>query len=316
MATSLRENSPGVKSFARGRVALVLNENAGGVLAGGVSAESVAAALREGGFTVETPAPGPLPDRIQAAMDGAAVVVVAGGDGTAACAGGRLAGTGVALGLLPCGTMNLLAKDLRLPIGDPAAGAQVVLHGEPRAIDVGLAGDQVFLCACMMGTPARLARHREQARHRGRWGQWLGFGRAALKALLTRTPLRLVLTVDGVRTKLRTSSLTITVNRLDDRTGRLFGRSRLDGGELCAYALRRRSTLDLIGLLVTMLRGKTPDRGIDFFSGQTMSVRAVDAALRVLVDGEEHLMPSPVSFSVRPGALTVLAPAVNAEGAA
>jgi diacylglycerol kinase family enzyme len=314
MATSLRENSPGVKSFARGRVALVLNENAGAVLAGGVSAESVADALRQGGVTVETPPPGPLPGRIRAAMADADAVVVAGGDGTAACAGSLLAGTGIALGLLPCGTMNLLAKDLHLPIGDPEAGAAVVIAGRAREIDVGLAGEHSFLCACMMGTPARLARHREQARHGGSWGHWLGFARAAMRTMVTLAPLKLVLTVDGVNRKLRTSSLTITVNRLDDNTGRLFGRSRLDGGELCAYALRRRSTLDVIGLFLTLLRGKTPDRGIDFFCGQAMTVRSTGRALRVLVDGEEQLMPSPVTFTVRPRALTVLVP--DAEGAA
>ena len=42
-------------------------------------------------------------------------VVVAGGDGTAACAAQQLAGGDAELGLLPLGTLNHLARDLGLP---------------------------------------------------------------------------------------------------------------------------------------------------------------------------------------------------------
>ena len=58
-----------------------------------------------------------------------------GGDGTIAAAAQRLAGTGVPLGILPLGTMNLLARDLGLPTGLEAAAAALA-HGHARAVDV------------------------------------------------------------------------------------------------------------------------------------------------------------------------------------
>ncbi|WP_369122593.1 diacylglycerol/lipid kinase family protein, partial [Clostridioides difficile] len=51
-----------------------------------------------------------------AAQPGIEAVVVAGGDGSMACAAAVMAGRDTPLGLLPLGTMNLLAKDLGLPI--------------------------------------------------------------------------------------------------------------------------------------------------------------------------------------------------------
>lgn len=67
---------------------------------------------------------------------------MAGGDGTVACAARVLAGGAMPLGILPSGTMNLLARDLAIPIGDLAAAVVCLAEGMPRAIDVGEVGDR------------------------------------------------------------------------------------------------------------------------------------------------------------------------------
>ena len=51
-------------------------------------------------------------------------ILVAGGDGTIGSAAGALAGTGVELAILPCGTLNHLAKDLALPLGSRGGGSR------------------------------------------------------------------------------------------------------------------------------------------------------------------------------------------------
>lgn len=101
---------------------------------------------------------------------GADVVLACGGDGTIRNVAQILAGSGTALGLLPAGTGNLLARNLTMQIGHPAGATRIALSGAIRSVDVGrvriddAAEEQVFLvmagmgfdAAIMVGAPARL----------------------------------------------------------------------------------------------------------------------------------------------------------------
>ncbi|WP_328923364.1 diacylglycerol kinase family protein [Streptomyces sp. NBC_00190] len=64
------------------------------------------------------------------------LVVVCGGDGTVRACADVVAGTGVPLAIVPCGTGNLLARNLGLP-SDPAEALREALSGEAVGLDVG-----------------------------------------------------------------------------------------------------------------------------------------------------------------------------------
>jgi len=75
----------------------------------------------------------------RAVREGRDLVVVCGGDGTINEAINGLAGSQTPLAVIPAGTANVWAKEVRLP-RRPLDALQVALHGQARRIDLGRAG--------------------------------------------------------------------------------------------------------------------------------------------------------------------------------
>jgi len=101
----------------------------------------------------------------QDAVDaGCEIVFAAGGDGTVRAVAEILAGSDVALGILPHGTGNLLARNLGVPLDGVASAVAHALSAEPRRIDVGTievtegdaVGEHVFVVMAGLGLDARM----------------------------------------------------------------------------------------------------------------------------------------------------------------
>ncbi|MDJ1114541.1 diacylglycerol/lipid kinase family protein [Microbacterium dauci] len=75
----------------------------------------------------------------QALEEGVDAVLVAGGDGTVRAVSEAMTGSDVPLTIVPSGTGNLLARNLRLPLEDKAAMVEATFDGDTHAMDVGLA---------------------------------------------------------------------------------------------------------------------------------------------------------------------------------
>lgn len=79
----------------------------------------------------------PTADLVSEAIGaGVDLVIAAGGDGTVSEVASALRQSGVPLGILPCGTANLLARNLRLPLNNLGAATRLAFTGTDRPIDV------------------------------------------------------------------------------------------------------------------------------------------------------------------------------------
>ena len=91
----------------------------------------------------------------RAAAKGADVLFVWGGDGTVQRCIDAVAGTDTAVAILPAGTANLLAANLRIP-HDLAEAVRVGLHGDRRRLDTGSVNGERFTVMAGAGFDARM----------------------------------------------------------------------------------------------------------------------------------------------------------------
>jgi len=88
--------------------------------------------------------------------EGRDAVIAMGGDGTVNEVARALVGTGTALGIVPSGSGDGFARGLGLP-SDRDSAMQVALSPEATAVDVGYAGDRLFLNIAGVGFDAAVA---------------------------------------------------------------------------------------------------------------------------------------------------------------
>ena len=89
----------------------------------------------------------------EAATAGIDIVVAVGGDGTVNEVARALIHTNTALGIIPCGSGNGLARHLQLPI-DPEGAIKMINAGIIKSLDYGTMNGLPFFCTCGMGFDA------------------------------------------------------------------------------------------------------------------------------------------------------------------
>lgn len=296
---------------------VILNANAGTAHAIGATAEMVGELFSANGLTatVDDDDSRDLSSRIDDAIaSDAQTIVAAGGDGTITALAAALVGTDKNLAILPLGTVNALAKDLHVPLDLPAAVAALAT-GTTHRIDVGEVNGKVFLHKVVVGLIPSLAAGREHIRGRQDTAAKIGFMRYFFRRL-TRAK-RIVVAIDpgnGHQRVEKVQAIAVASNAYDEGLGQFFSRHSLDRGTLTLYVLRHLTVGDFFRLTTGMLLGHwRSDEALSMESVQQVTIKSRKSMLKVMFDGEVLTLSTPLQFSIRPRALSVIVPAVTAE---
>jgi len=187
----------------------------------------------------------------EAVTSGVDVVVAIGGDGTVNEIGQALVGSDTALGIIPTGSGNGLARHLKIPFRfDKAIG--VINRCKTRKIDTATINDQVFLSIAGVGYDAFVAKKFADAPKRG----FFTYFRIVSNEYSQYRPKKYILEVDGKIIKRRALTITFANSNQFGNNTSFDPDAKLDDG-LIDVCVVRRIPLWLVPLYVPMLFFKT-----------------------------------------------------------
>jgi diacylglycerol kinase (ATP) len=248
----------------------------------------------------------------EAVTMGLDAVIVLGGDGTTTQAASALVGTDVALGLVPGGTGNLLAGNLRIP-SSPVPAAELIALGRSRRIDLGRLdrsdGPHYFAVGCGAGADARImGETATDAKRRFGMGGYIATIFRVLPEIRS-TPVRI--TIDDTPLE-RPAALVLALNcaEIVPRVLRVREGAELDDGLLDLIVISADTPWEVIRAVWRVFQNVVVSGGetayLAYARGQRITIEASDP-LPVQYDGEAA-GSTPATISVVPGALRVMAP--------
>ncbi|MBG0560254.1 diacylglycerol/lipid kinase family protein [Actinoplanes aureus] len=245
----------------------------------------------------------------QAISDGAELVFACGGDGTVTSVVTALAGTDVALAVLPAGTGNLLAANLGLGT-DPETGLEVALEGGRRRIDVGVIDDRCFVVMAGMGFDAQMLEDTSERakKHLG----WLAYVGGGAKHLLDR-PMRARIRLDGGPPMPRRPKAVIVgnVGRLQGGV-RLLSKAEPDDGKLNVAILSPGNLAHWAQLAWAVLRRQDRVPLMETYTASRVEIYSNRAQSRQL-DGDLIAPGKAMKIHVRPRALLLCVPQPDSD---
>ena len=235
--------------------------------------------------------------------DGARTVVAWGGDGTINEVASALAFGDVTLGIVPHGSGNGLARELRLPF-QPRRALEIALGGRGVWLDAGEIGDRLFFNVAGVGFDAHLAKLFNARTSRG----LAGYVRSTLGQVFRYRSAHYELRADGNRLSQRAMMVVIANTRQYGNNAVIAPLARPDDGLLELVVVPALSPLRMLWEAHRLFVGS-----VHTLRGVTMrSVRQVEIAGEALpsfhVDGEVVPVSGSLSARVRPRALRVHVP--------
>jgi diacylglycerol kinase family enzyme len=191
--------------------------------------------------------------------------------------------------------------------------ARLIASGVDRLVDIGEMNGRVFINNSAIGLYPLMVIDRDLQRRRFGRSKRLAMIVASVRTLGRFNHHRLTLTVNDERTGLLDTPLLFVGNneyRID--IGAPGKRERMDGGELCVLVMRKKTRRGLLAASLRALFGRS--RGDDMVrvdGVERLQVSSHHRHLAVSLDGEVVRSEMPLDYTIRKGALRVVAPSAG-----
>ncbi|MFO7657025.1 MAG: diacylglycerol kinase family lipid kinase [Bacteroidales bacterium] len=240
---------------------------------------------------------------MKAVSEGVRKVVAIGGDGTVNEVASALVGTKCALGIIPGGSGNGLARYLGIPLIHKEA-VRMLNNCSIRKIDAGLVNKNYFFCTCGIGFDAHVGKVFDKLEGRG----FLNYVKTAVIEFFSYNPKKYKLFIDGIKIRERAFLVTFANAGQYGSNAYIAPAAQIDDGllDICIMKPFPRFKWLLLGL---RLFNKTIDKSkyLLIFRGKEICVKR-KKKYTIHIDGDPVKTKKNINVTVLQKALRVMVP--------
>ena len=229
-------------------------------------------------------------------------VIAVGGDGTVKMLAEMVKETTIALGILPAGSANGMARELGIP-NDVEGALKVIEMGKIQPIDaIRINEEQLCIHLSDIGINAMLVKYFENSPGRGLWG----YGRAILRMLFEKRKMRVAINVDGKLIKRKAYMVTLANARMFGTGAIINPDGNIADGIFEIVIVRKINLLEVYKSIFT--NKAFHPRRIEVFPAKNVELVS-QRRVFFQVDGEYQGKTAKLKARILPGILNMLLPA-------
>ncbi len=239
----------------------------------------------------------------QAASEGYTTVVAVGGDGTINETASGLVGTETALGIIPRGSGNGLARSLNIPL-QAARALEVIRNGKAYRMDAGRAAHRYFFVVAGVGFDANITHQFNAATWRGP----VPYFYLAAREFANYQPEPLRLRLEDNTMEITPFLVTIANTQQYGNGAVIAPQARPDDGILDVCVIQPMNFAEFLMNAPKLFSGKAET--IPMLTYYRSKAAAIEKSGTILfhVDGEAEIAQDKIEISVLPQALKVIVP--------
>lgn len=268
--------------------------------------------LAQKGIAVETAYTQCRGDATRLAREGVAAgmdaVLACGGDGTVNETARAMRGTGVAMGIIPAGSGNGLARHLGIEI-DPIRSLDVIAEGHMEDCDYGTINGTPFFCTCGMGYDAAVSDRFAASGKRGK----ISYIRSAVMEFLNYKHERYIIRTNGCEITDDAFLVACCNASQYGNNAYIAPQASLTDGLLDLIVVRKANLLETMAAGIDLMIGTlNHNRLIETYRVKEVEIER-SASGPAHIDGEPITLPDHINIKCHPGQLRLFTPRIRED---